>query len=126
VANLPIILGDLLTIAILTILGFFSHGEVGIAYVPRMGTTFFPVAVAWFFISPWLGSFDSNVIKNSKLIWRIPLSMLFAAPFAAILRAALLGTTASPLFTLVIGLTNAIGMTVWRALYLYYLTRRNN
>ena len=119
-----LILGDIIAIAILTVIGFATHGETGISYILRMGTTFFPVLVSWFLIAPWLGLFDEQVIANPKLLWRILLAMLFAAPLAVILRATLLHSAAQPLFVLILGGSNAIGMLVWRVLYLLMAKRK--
>ncbi len=119
-----LILGDILAIAILTFIGFATHGETGISYILRMGTTFFPVLVSWFLIAPWLGLFDEQAIANPKLLWRILLAMLFAAPLAVILRATLLHSAAQPLFVLILGGSNAIGMLIWRVLYLLMARRK--
>jgi hypothetical protein len=43
--------------------------------------------------------------------------MLFAAPLAVMLRAALLHGAAQPLFALILGGTNALGMLVWRGIF---------
>ena len=119
-----LILGDILAIAILTFIGFATHGETGISYILRMGTTFFPVLVSWFLIAPWLGLFDEQAIANPKLLWRILLAMLFAAPLAVILRATLFHSAAQPLFVLILGGSNAIGMLIWRVLYLLMARRK--
>ena len=118
-----LILGDTLAIALLTFIGFATHGEIGLSYILRMGTTFFPVLVSWFLIAPWLGLFDAQVVANPKLLWRILLAMLFAAALAAILRAALLHSAALPIFALVLGATNGLGILIWRAVY-FMMTRR--
>jgi hypothetical protein len=120
-----LIFGDILAIAMLTFIGFATHSEVGFSYILRMATTFFPVLVSWFLIAPWLGLFDEQVIVNPKLLWRILLTMFFAAPLAVILRATLLHSAAQPLFALILGGSNAFGMLMWRALYLF-VTRRNS
>jgi hypothetical protein len=112
-----LMLGDILAIAILTILGFATHNEFGFSYVTRMGTTFFPMLIGWFLAATWVDLFDERVISNPQLFWRILLAMLFAAPLAAVLRAALLHSTAQPLFVLVLGATNALGMLVWRGIF---------
>ena len=120
-----LILGDIIAIAILTFIGFATHGETDFSYIMRMGTTFFPVLVSWFLIAPWLGLFDERVIANPRLLWRILLAMFFAAPLAVILRAALLHGAAQPLFALILGGSNALGMLAWRALYLF-VTKQNS
>jgi hypothetical protein len=121
-----LILGDILTISFLTVIGFATHGEIGISFIPRMGTTFFPVLVSWFLLAPWFGLLDEKITTNTKLLWRVPLVMLFAAPLATVLRAALLGSAALPLFTLILGSTFALGMVIWRAVYGLVLKRQPN
>lgn len=118
-----LILGDILAIAILTYIGFATHGETDVSYIPRMGTTFFPVLVGWFLIAPWLGLFDEQVIVNPKLLWRILLAMVFVAPLTVILRATLLHSAAQPLFALILGGSNALGMLAWRAMYGFFVRR---
>jgi Protein of unknown function (DUF3054) len=113
-----LILGDIFTFAIFTFIGFATHREADISFIPRMGTTFFPLLIGWFLIAPWLELFDDLVTVNPKLLWRVPTALFFIAPLAVILRAALLHSTAQPVFALVLGAINAIGMLVWRGLYI--------
>ena len=112
--KIKLILGDILAIAILTVIGFASHGEMDPAFIPRMGTTFFPVLVGWFLLAPWFGLLAPGSLTDVRFLWRAPLVMIFAAPLAAILRATLLGTSVSPLFTAVLGGSFALGMMLWR------------
>ena len=121
--NTILILGDIITIVIITIIGFATHGEKGVSFLPRMATTIFPMSIGWFLIAPWFGLFNEKVTSIPKLLWRIPLAMILCAPLAVILRAALLGTAALPIFTLILGSTSAFGMLVWRGFFLY-LRRR--
>jgi hypothetical protein len=114
-----LVVGDLIAIALVTVIGFATHGETGTSFLPRMAASFFPVSVSWFLLAPWFGLFDEQITSNSKLLWRIPLVMLFSAPLAVILRAVILGSAALPVFTLVLGSTSAFGMLIWRALYLF-------
>ena len=113
-----LILGDIFTIAVLTFIGFASHGEAAVSFIPRMGATFFPLLIGWFLIAPWFDLFDDQVVSNPKLIWRSVLAMFFVAPLAIILRAAWLHSAATPLFALILGSTTALGMLVWRGIYL--------
>ncbi|HET7142944.1 MAG TPA: DUF3054 domain-containing protein [Anaerolineales bacterium] len=117
-----LIFGDIFTIAILTIIGFATHDEAAVSFIPRMGTTFFPLLIGWLLIAPWFDLFDDQVVSNPKLIWRYVLAMFFVAPLAIILRAAWLHSAATPLFALILGSINALGMVVWRGIYLI-LTR---
>ncbi len=113
-----LVIGDILAIAILTLIGFATHGETEAAYLPRMGTTFFPVLIAWFLITPWFGLFEEQVITIPKNLWRVALAVLFAAPFAAVLRSVLLYTSTPTLFVLILGGSNALGMMAWRWVYI--------
>lgn len=115
-----LILGDIAALAILTVIGFATHGETGASFLPRMAAIFFPALLGWFLLAPWFGLFDPSVISIPKNLLRIPLAMLFAAPFAVVLRGALLGAPALPLFALIFGSSNALGMMVWRWFYLRF------
>lgn len=118
-----LIVGDVLVLAIITVIGFASHGEVDISFLLRMLTTFVPLVVSWFLIAPWLGLFEADIHLNQKQLWRAPLAMILAAPIATTLRAGLLRSTAIPLFTLILGGSSALGMLVWRAIW-YIITYR--
>jgi flagellar biosynthesis protein FliQ len=109
-----LITGDIIALAIITIVGFATHGETEISFVPRVLTTFIPLVVSWFLIAPWLGLFNSQTISNRKQLWRPPLAMLLAAPMTSILRATILSSVALPLFTFILGGSAALGMFGWR------------
>ena len=119
-----LIVGDLIALGIITIIGFASHGETEISFLPRMLTTFIPLVISWFLIAPWLGTFNTQIISNSNQLWRPPLAMLLAAPMASFLRAALLDSAALPLFTLILGGSAALGMFIWRGVYAWINQRR--
>ena len=80
--------GDILALGIITVIGFASHGETEVSFIPRMFTTFIPLVVSWFLIAPWLGTFNPQITTTLKQLWRPPLAMLLAAPMASFLRAA--------------------------------------
>jgi hypothetical protein len=108
---------------VITVIGFGFHGETDLSYVPRMLTTFFPLVVGWFLIAPWLSLFDMHIVSEPKQLWRPVLAMLLAAPMTAILRAAMLNSLALPLFTLILGGSAALGILVWRWIWLHVLKR---
>ncbi len=112
-------LGDIIAFAVLTLIGFATHGETALSFIPRMTITFLPLLLGWFLLAPWLGLFDEQVIANPKNLWRIVLAMLFVAPLAATLRAAWLGDSVIPLFALILGGSNALGIMVWRWIYIF-------
>ena len=112
-----LVLGDVIVLALITVIGFASHGETGLSFLPRMLTTLIPLVVSWFLIAPWLGLFDAKITSETKQLWRPPLAMLLAAPMTSILRATLLNGVALPLFTLILGGSAALGVFVWRSVW---------
>ena len=119
-----LITGDTIVLAVITIIGFASHGETSLSFFPRMLTTFIPLVVSWFLIAPWLGLFDMQIISEPKQLWRPPLAMLLAAPMTVILRATMLNTVALPLFTLILGGSAAIGVLLWRSAWYLFAYRK--
>lgn len=112
-----LIAGDVLAIAIVTVIGFATHGEAGLSFLPRMLAAFIPLMIAWFLLSPWLGLFQQDITSNPKQLWRPVLAMLLAAPFGAVLRGLILNAPVIPVFAVVLASTSALGMLVWRGLY---------
>ena len=117
------ILGDILAIAIVTFIGFATHGEAGVSFLPRMAAIYFPLSIAWFALAAGLRLFQSEIISDPKQLWRPLLASLFAAPLAAVLRGFLLNAPVIPIFAVVLGVTTAVGMVIWRSVY--FLFRRN-
>jgi len=118
-----LIIGDILAIGLLTIIGFATHGETDLSFLPRMAATFFPLMIGWFLLAPRLGLFQDEVIYNARQLWRPALTALFAAPLAAVLRGFMLNAPIIPIFAIVLGAASALGMVVWRALY-FLLSRK--
>lgn len=112
--------GDILAIALITLLGFATHGETGVSFLPRLSAIFFPLTISWFLIAPWFGLFQEEITSNPKQLWRIALVILFAVPLAAILRGFILNTPSIPIFVLVLSAALALGMMIWRGLYYFF------
>ena len=117
-----LVAGDILAIAIVTVVGFATHGETDVSFLPRMLAAFIPVITAWFLLAPWFGLFQQEIIYNPKLLWRPVYAMLLAGPFAAILRGLILNAPIIPVFAVVLSATSAFGMMVWR--WIYFLLNR--
>jgi DUF3054 family protein len=117
-----LILGDLFAIALVTIIGFATHGEAEVSFLPRMAALYFALSISWFLLAPALGLFQREIASNPKQLWRSVLAMIFAASLAAILRGFLLNAPVIPIFAVVLAGTSAVGMVVWRGLY--YLWNR--
>jgi hypothetical protein len=118
-----LIIGDVLAIAIVTLIGFATHGEADVAFLPRMAALYVPLSICWFILAPALGLFQRETTSNPKQLWRPALGMIFAAPLAAVLRGFILGAPVIPIFAAVLAVTSALGMVLWRALY-YLWNRR--
>ncbi len=118
-----LLLGDILAIALVTILGFATHGEAGLSFLPRMAAAFFPLSIAWFLLAPGMGLFDQEVTSDTKQLWRPALTTLFAASLAAVLRGFILNAAVIPIFAVVLGGTSALGMVIWRGLFLLWNRR---
>lgn len=118
-----LIVGDIFAFVVLTVIGFATHGETDVSFLPRMAAAFFPLVFAWFVLAPWLSLLDEAVINFPKNLLRIPLAFLFVAPLSVVLRGAWLNAPVLPLFVLIFGGSNALGMMVWRGLYLLIAKR---
>jgi len=118
-----LIIGDILAILIVTLIGFATHRELDTSFFTRIGALFFPLLIAWFLVSPWLGLFQTEVTSNPKQLWRPVLAMLFAAPLAAVLRGFILNTPIIPIFVIVLVATSTFGMLLWRGIY-FLLNRK--
>lgn len=116
--------GDTLAIAIVTLIGFATHGESGLAVVPRMLATFVPLTFSWFLAAWLLGLFNLETTADPHQLWRPLAAMLFGGPLAALLRAFWLNSVVIPLFGLVLTGSAALGMLVWRGLWCWWRRSR--
>ena len=107
-------IGDILAILVVSLVGFITHyGEIS---GWRWLTTFFPVLAGWLAIAPWLGVYRPEHARRTSQVWRAALAAFLSAPLAAWLRGAWLNSAILPLFVLVLGLTDASGLLIWRVI----------
>ncbi len=111
-----LILGDILALALITLIGFANHNELRFFPYYRMLASFLPLLAGWFLIAPWLGLFNPEITSNPRLLWRPVLAMLLAAPLTGLLRAVMLNSVVIPFFVLILGGSAALGMLVWRCI----------
>ena len=112
-----LVFGDSLALLVTTLLGFITHGEAGVSFLPRFLALFVPLVIAWFLLAPWLGLFQHEITSNPRQLWRTVFAMAFVAPVAAVMRSLVLNTAILPIFAVVLAATSAIGMLLWRGLY---------
>ena len=126
-----LILGDGLTLLIVTLIGFATHGESGISFLPRMLAAFIPLLIGWFLLAPWFGLFNIETISTptqpppfSKTKWgrshvvKAGMAMLYAGTLAVVLRGLILNAPIIPIFAVVLSVTSGLGMMIWRGIYL--------
>jgi Protein of unknown function (DUF3054) len=129
-ARLPgLILGDVVVFGLVTVAGFTSHGELGSlgslgSAGLRVLTTFLPLCAAWGLVAPWLGAFDLPRAAQPRQLWRPLLAMTLAAPMVGWLRGVWLNQAIPPVFVLVVGAFSALGILLWRSLWLWLLRPR--
>ena len=116
-SKIILIAGDTQAIAVVTIIGFATHNEMGAAFLPRMAVIIFPLAISWFILAPWFGLFQPEITSNPKQLWLPVLAMIFVAPLTVTVRSAFLTTDVKPIFVLVFGVTSAFGLCLWRGIY---------
>jgi len=115
-----LVIGDIVTILLITIIGFASHGEADMAFLPRMAVIFFPLTIAWLMIVPWFGLFRPEIIYNPKQLWRPAFAMIFVAPLTVVLRGLILTVPIIPVFAVALSVTSAFGLVVWRGFYILF------
>ena len=119
-----LIAGDIITLAIVTIIGFASHGTADTAGT-RMLTTFIPLVAAWLLIAPHLKVYDREIAKEGRQLWRPLWAMVLAAPMAAWLRGLILNSPILPIFVFILGGVSAVAILIWRGFYWLITTKLN-
>ena len=120
--KIMLIIGDIITLGIVTYIGFASHGTAGTAG-SRMLTTFIPLVAAWFLIPPHLKVYEVQIGSDWRQLWRPFWSMVLAAPMAAWIRGMLLDAPILPIFVIILGGVSALGILIWRGLFIIVLSR---
>lgn len=118
-----LILGDLITLFLLTVVGFASHQELDTAGW-RLLTTFLPLCAAWALSAPQIGLYHPAVITSPSQIWKSIWGMLLAGPLAALLRGVWLNRPILPVFALVLTASGMLGMLLWRLLFWWFIASR--
>ncbi len=118
-----LVAGDIVTLGLVTVFGFASHGEAETAGL-RMLTTFLPLVAAWLLVAPHLKAFEMQRVGELRELWRPFWAMVLAGPMAAWLRGMMLNAPILPIFVVVIGGISAIALLAWRSLFLVIAFRK--
>lgn len=121
--RLILILGDVFSLALVTVIGFATHGQTDLALLPRMMTTFLPLLAGWFLLAPFLNLFNPETTQNPRQLWRPVYVVVLTAPLMAVLRAVMLNGIALPLFVLIMASSTALGMLLWRIIFIFIQRR---
>lgn len=121
--RLILILGDVFSLALVTVIGFATHGQTDLALLPRMMTTFLPLLAGWFLLAPFLNLFNPETTQNPLQLWRPVYVVVLTAPLMAVLRAVMLNGIALPLFVLIMASSTALGMLLWRIIFIFIQRR---
>ena len=112
-----LLIGDVLTLALVTVFGFAHHGTVAFAGAERFLATFILLVVAWLLVASFLGAFDLSRVVEWRQLCRPFWGMVLAAPMAAFLSGVWLNSAILPVFVFVLGGVSALALLVWRGLY---------
>jgi hypothetical protein len=116
--------GDIVTLGLVTIVGFATHGTLGTA-VLRMFTTFIPAVLAWLLAAPFLGVYDVQRAADYRQLWRPVWAMVLAGPLATWLRGVALGNAPiPPVFVAVLSGVSAMALLAWRGIYILLFGRK--
>ncbi len=115
--------GDLLTILLVTLVGISSHNGQLSFY--RIAVNGLPLIIAWLVTAPWFGAYTPEMVTTANKIPQYLLAVIICTPLAAVIRGAILNTPVQTSFVLVLALTTAVGIGLWRGIWLF-LNRRKN
>jgi hypothetical protein len=121
--QLSLLLGDILTLGVVTLLGFARH-DIMEAAPGRIWATYIPWVGAWVLVSTLTGVLDPVRAREARGLWRPMLALMLATPLAATLRAAWLNAPIQWIFVVVLAGVGALGLGLWRLLY--WLWRRRS
>ncbi len=114
-----LLIGDLVVLALLTLLGFATHQQVGAWY--RMAVVFTSVGFAWLWTAPWLGLFREDLTRRpGQIWWRTAWAWTLAGPLGLVLRAIWLDAPLIPLFAMIFVGLNGLGFVLWRTAYAWW------
>lgn len=117
-----VLAGDIITLALVTLVGFATHNELGTAGF-RLFTTFIPLLAAWLLVAPHLRAFDPWCLTHPAQLWRPLWAMILAAPLAGWLRGVWLNAPIQPVFVFVLGGVSSLALFVWRGFFWLVVAR---
>jgi hypothetical protein len=120
---ITLLAGDLITLLIVTLIGFSNHQSNLSLF--RVAANYLPLALAWLVVAPWFGAYKLETATQPIHIPQLILAVLVCAPLAAVLRGMVLGSAVQTIFVVVLGLTNGLGIGIWRGLWIAFYKRKH-
>jgi hypothetical protein len=115
--------GDALVFIVFAFIGMRSHKEA--LTVPAVLITAAPFAIGWFLVSPFVGAFRRNITSQvSKMSLRTVLAWLAAWPVGLLLRGITRHEVPPVTFALIMLVTNAVFLQIWRVPFAWVASRR--
>lgn len=118
--TVALVAGDVVSFLVFAAVGRGSHGEAsGLGAGVEIARTALPFALGWFVVSPFIGAFRRRLTDTPlRMLARTELAWLAAWPVAMLLRRVFVSDTITVrnflVFALVVLITNAVFLGVWR------------
>lgn len=118
-----LILGDAVFLLAVTVLGFATHSRSLTGW--RLLATYLPLLLSWYLAAYLLGLYRAGTADRYRMIWPLLAAALFAAPLAVLARGLWLEQVVIPVFGLVMISMTAVGMGLWRLMWVAWVSRRS-
>jgi hypothetical protein len=110
---LPLLLGDLAALAVMTVIGQQSHSTLDQGF-SRFLVNFLPFALAWVAAAFCLEAYNPERLARYTELWRPFAAMILAAPLGGVLRALVQDSVVMPVFVIAFGGMSALALLAWR------------
>ena len=120
--NLPLLLGDWLTLALITAIGFITHNQQ--FQIGRFLVTAVPVCLAWLFTAPWFGILSKGERPFLQDWWKVAYAIVLSTPLAIVIRGLILNSSIQVTFVLVMIAMSMLGLWIWRFLWSTFIQKR--
>ncbi len=122
--NLPVIIGDWITLALITAVGFISHNQQ--FQFGRFLATAIPVCLGWLITAPWFGILSKGKRPFFQEWWKVAYAILLSVPLAVVFRGLLLSSSVQVTFVLVMIAMSMLGLWIWRYLWSTFFDKRKS
>jgi hypothetical protein len=119
--NLPLLLGDWLTLALITAIGFISHNQQ--FQIGRFLATAVPVCLAWLVTAPWFGVLSKGERPFLLEWWKVAYAIVLCTPLAILIRGLILNSSIQVTFVLVMIAMCMLGLWIWRFLWSKFIQK---